>query len=110
MIDEKKIEQAANKHVKPFEGIFRLSEINAYKEGFKVGINWYRNNLWHDASEEPKEGVLLLTKYRMPTLSEPTYDVTVHNKSISTWRKDIEDLDVISWLYIDDLLKGCSHE
>lgn len=24
--------------------------------GFCRGVNWYRNNVWHDSSEEPKDG------------------------------------------------------
>lgn len=26
---------------------------NGLEKGIELGANWYRNNLWHDASEEP---------------------------------------------------------
>lgn len=52
MIDEKKIEKAAEEWADgAFEDQAVLAELS-----FKEGINWYRNEVWHDATidAEPK--------------------------------------------------------
>ena len=51
MIDEKKIEEAAEEYASKRD-IFLKCGCHI---GFKAGINWFLDKLWHDASEEPKD-------------------------------------------------------
>ena len=59
MIDEKKIEEAAEEYASKRD-IFLKCECHI---GFKAGINWFLGNLWHDASEEPKDKSAILFWY-----------------------------------------------
>lgn len=94
MIDEKKIEEAAEKESYK---IWCSDTRDFYVEGFKAGINWFLDNLWHDASEEPKEGLLLVEYYggMMYLFS------LVHTKDYKYPNSSVK-----RWLNIADLLKG----
>lgn len=63
MIDDKKIEAAANKHIETEYARYNSGEVEEEmiclrgKDSFKAGANWmqeeFLKNLWHPASEEP---------------------------------------------------------
>lgn len=110
MIDEKKIEEAADAYLleKLKDNIIGDSDFKDIPNAFKAGINWFLDNLWHDASEEPKEGKQLVLSfpngncyacyrsgkyYKTPNISVDKYDV-------------INTRDITRWLYVEDLLKG----
>lgn len=115
MIDEKKIEEAAEKQLDDL-GSYKLNEdelgrIGSFalyreedvKEIFKAGINWFLDNLWHDASEEPKSNTTMATclvKHKDGMQKVRFYD-TEYKRWIDEYHCDIS-----CWLYIDDLLKG----
>lgn len=67
---------------------------------FIAGINWFLDNLWHDASEEPKLGKRVLVKING--------NLSLFNSGFVVERiRNFEDCyGIESWLYIDDLLKG----
>lgn len=84
------IEKAASDKSKSFGLNFERS-IN-FEQGFVWGAKWYIDNIWHDASEEPKNGRLLLIN-----LFDDSYELCY-------WG-DIEDESTIKkWCYIEDLL------
>lgn len=93
MIDEKKIEEAADKEC----GGLALA-----KEGFKAGINWYLNNLWHYASEEPKDKSEILIEGANPIGKRTVIDSVF----FIDWKILVKDYGITRWLHIDDLMKG----
>ena len=103
MID-KKIEEAAKEYAK---SQFDNYDIHASTAGFIAGINWFLDNLWHDASEEPKrdtENITFLVvecndrSYRRFQIVKLLYD--------GGYEDIVYMLEVTRWLYLDDLLKG----
>lgn len=65
MIDDKKIEEAANKHIETEYARYNSGEVEEEmiclrgKDSFKAGATWAINelfkNLWYPASEEPRK-------------------------------------------------------
>lgn len=64
MIDDKKIEAAANKHIETEYARYNSGEVEEEmichrgKDSFKAGAKWmqeeFLKNLWHPANEKPK--------------------------------------------------------
>ena len=76
------------------------NDIKCY-DAFLHGVEWVEEqiaNVWHDASEEPKEGmdILFISKNgkvnKVPKIDQTLYD----------WIKDNDGID--KWAYISDLL------
>lgn len=101
MIDKKKINEAIHE-VYNSNAIFRRYE--QAEIAFKSGINWFLDNLWHDASEEPKENVDILYEYWFDN-SKKFCRMDIHKPSYS-WQEKIINNRITRWLYIDDLMKG----
>ena len=106
MIDEKKIEEAARANLDYW---FSPNMETAFKDGFKLGINWFLDNIKHNHSEKPKAGEEVFIQ-----LYE---DGSWHSAIFNGYDFDIEDMnkenkysvqliEITRWLYIDDLLKG----
>ena len=110
MIDEKKIEEAANKYENTLFGSDSAKE-NA-KEGFVDGAKWvmqeFLKKLWHDANEEPVYGdILVESTYASDRFSQKCYfveDMGDIDVVYYDWKEYIELNDVTRWLYIEDLL------
>jgi len=65
----------------------------AYGRGHKAGSIWYRNNIWHEATEVPVSNMELLV------ITEP-YDAPC----IMTSNSDRFRERAKQWAYVDDLL------
>lgn len=116
MIDEKKIEEAASKHM-----ISQLGDENypitvreikeQCKSDFKAGAHWaiqeFLKDLWHDASGEPKHDKQITYVWgngiaKTIILNE---EADKYNRTPSQiWHNICKNYKVVSWLYIDDLL------
>lgn len=113
MIDEKKIEEAAN--LCRFEVIASMhnpyqyfeEEVdaqtdlieNSFISGAKWAINEFLKDLWHPASEEPEgynEGILL--RYNVGD-----YYSLAQVKDFKSWKGFVERAPIGKWLYLDDL-------
>ncbi len=100
--DKKVIEETAKRYCK--ETGCTQEEASLIREGFIEGAHWaikeFKKSLWHDASEEPKEGkeVLYLCKNK-----EMPFKVDVHYKGYY-WTNKIELFHITNWLYIEDVL------
>ena len=98
MIDEKKIEEATNR-LCDYGSIY---DSGNRIEGFKKGAHWaiqeFLKELWHDASEEPrnKAYILIVDKERdsMVDFFEPNDE---------DWDHEVELWNIDRWLYIEDL-------
>lgn len=106
MIDEKKIEEAANKHIETEYARYNSGEVeeemiclrgkDSFKEGAKWAINEFLKDLWHDASEEPRKNNIYLAQ-----IGDCAFDTFYDSKNWDTYSKGV---NITRWLYIDDLL------
>ena len=98
MIDEKKIDLAAEKHSANASGDY-IAATEA-EEGFKAGAHWaiqeFLKELWHDVSEVPKE-----TNYIAQYYDGDFFDVFQNNFK---WEQFVKEIGITRWCYIDDLL------
>ena len=116
MIDDKKIDAAANNHIeteyarynsgKVEEEMICLRGKDSFKEGAKWAINEFLKDLWHPASEEPKKvkNLLLETTYEY---GKPIYHLIKYmpnGNNVCAWREWYKGAHISRWLYIDDLL------
>lgn len=103
MIDEKKITEAVNAYIGYPKELGEGLETSMRRDAFKAGVDWFRNALWHPASEKPimsEYGMIIVELNDIITCkyslwrSTTTYECLCNNKSY-----------VRRWLYLDDLLK-----
>lgn len=113
MIDDKKIEEAANKHIETEYARYNSGEVEEEmiclrgKDSFKAGAKWAINellkDLWHAASEEPRKDV--------PIIVETHNDKNMFYYAWNRWQDNFYPLwtdavlcsRISRWLYIDDL-------
>ena len=104
MIDDKKIEKAANEYSKDNCGYsYDIEKLLAFEQGAKWAIDEFLKDLWHPVSEEPKESVFMLSEYEKGKFYANYFD-----KNRGGW----SNKRLIRWLNIDDLLpkEGCNHD
>ena len=124
MIDDKKIEAAANKHIETEYARYNSGEVeeemiclrgkDSFKEGAKWAINEFLKDLWHPASEEPKKvkNLLLETTYEY---GKPIYHLIKYmpnGNNVCAWKEWYKGAHISRWFYIDDLLpkEGGEHD
>lgn len=106
MIDDKKIEEAARYYC---NNRYPASQDAPFiAEGFRRGAKWAINelfkNLWHPASEEPRNGAKFL--YQNHYNSRFYYYIDKIDDILETypnWSSYVKHVRVIQWLYIEDL-------
>ena len=104
MIDDKKIEEAANEYSQDNCGYsYDIEKLLAFEQGAKWAIDEFLKDLWHPISEEPKESVFMLSEYEKGKFYANYFD-----KNIRGWSNQ----RLIRWLNIDDLLpkEGGNHD
>ena len=96
MIDDKKIEEAANEYSQDNCGYsYDIEKLLAFEQGAKWAIDEFLKDLWHPVSEEPKESVFMLSEYEKGKFYANYFD-----KNRGGWSNN----RLIRWLNIDDLL------
>lgn len=114
MIDDKKIEAAANKHIETEYARYNSGEVEEEmiclrgKDSFKAGAKWmqeeFLKDLWHPANEEPREFAEVLAEAKI-TESIKTYISFKRNDALfKNWDAYSSSANITRWLYIDDLL------
>lgn len=74
-----------------------------FKAGAKWAINEFLKDLWHPASEEPREFAEVLAEAKI-TESIKTYISFKRNDSLfKNWDAYSSGANITRWLYIDDL-------
>lgn len=120
MIDDKKIEAAANKHIETEYARYNSGEVeeemiclrgkDSFKEGAKWAINEFLKDLWHPASEKPADNEDILV--------ESTFGSTSYELSLGmyycidecdeyygdSWEVQAAKQRVTRWFYVDDIL------
>lgn len=129
MIDDKKIEAAANKHIETEYARYNSGEVEEEmiclrgKDSFKAGANWmqeeFLKDLWHPMHEEPKlvgEEIIIeefLEGKRYTMVQNYMVGVeflgTIETiRWISDWDSFLaeicDDVKMIRWCYFKDLL------
>lgn len=119
MIDDKKIEEAANKHIETEYARYNSGEVEEEmiclrgKDSFKEGANWAINeflkDLWHDIfNERIPLGKMVIVEY--------TYKGGIYYRSLkmpddTQWVRGFSNEKRLRrWLYVDDLLPKEEHE
>ena len=122
MIDDKKIEETAQGAADLYEQDLPIMSYNEdtevdgqhhfcqefgaelFKDGAKWAINEFLKNLWHPASEEPREFAEVLAEAKI-TESIKTYISFKKNGPLfKNWDVYSSCANITRWLYVDDLL------
>ena len=108
MIDDKKIESAANKHIETEYARYNSGEVeeemiclmgkDSFKEGAKWAINEFLNDLLHPAEEIPEQERPVLVVYKHGGYSIEYWKAYNISGQVNYWT-----LDITQWLYVDDL-------
>ena len=112
MIDEKKIQEAA---AKCYEDKYHfnyaatladddstpLFEEGDIKNSFICGINWFKQSIWHDASEVPEEDKIVITEYE--DCAGVSYEIDC-NDGVNDWGENVKNYNIKRWCCISDLL------
>lgn len=103
MIDDKTIEEAARGYANT-NGYFGVPE--AYNQGAHWAINKFLTDLWHSASEEPKEGFDLVCINKAKEFREiSSYNSDRFNDLFGKgWEAACRRFGIHKWTYKDDLL------
>ena len=123
MIDDKKLEEAARGAADLYEQDLPMmsydedTEVDGqhhfcqefgaelFKDGAKWAINEFLKNLWHPASEEPREFAEVLAQAKI-TESIKTYISFKRNDSLfKNWDAYSSGANITRWLYINDLFQ-----
>lgn len=121
MIDDKKIEEAAQGAADLYEQDLPIMSYNEdtevdgqhhfcqefgtelFKDGAKWAINEFLKDLWHPASEEPREFAEVLAEAKI-TESIKTYISFKRNDTLfKNWNAYSSGANITRWLYVDDL-------
>ena len=106
MIDDKKIEEAANKIC----GYGSVYDSNYRIFGFKRGVKWATKvllkGLRHPAEEEPEHGkqITYVRENGLAKTVSLNEEADKYNSTPSQiWHNICKNYKVVSWLYVDDL-------
>lgn len=106
MIDDKKIEKAIEDYVRhsSVEDEYPGTEGEAFKAGAKWMQEEFLKDLWHPASEEPREFAEILAEAPI-TESIKAYISFKRNSALfKNWNAYSSSVNITRWLYIRDLL------
>lgn len=88
----------------PHGSLSCLYDEDTVKNAMKTTIQEYLKDLWHPASEEPKESVNVIAEVYLFRGIKTYIRFKRNDKSFAIWNNGNTDAKVIRWLYIDDLL------
>ena len=118
MIDDKKIEEAANKHIDTEYAKYNSGEVEEEmiclrgKDSFKAGVKWAikeLKDLLHPASEVPRNDngkVLAFSKevgYRKLYDMNDELDKTTCDTYQEMWEEEVKAYRLTDWIFIEEL-------
>lgn len=75
-------------------------ECRAHRDGFIEGAQWRINSVWHDVSEQPEQDRCFIYEIR-----NGEYETDcIYKKEKLNWERYAVQLNMIRWVYLDDLL------
>lgn len=102
MIDEKKITQAVDEYISYPKELGEGVEVSMRRDAFKAGVKWFKEALWHDASEKPQGSAAILHLWH-----DEQGGMHVGIDSIFDdleWKKFVECNKITKWCYINNIL------
>ena len=119
MIDDKKIEAAANNYIETEYARYNSGEVeeemiclmgkDSFKEGAKWAINEFLNDLLHTSSEVPRNDngkVLAFSKecgYRKLYDMNAMIDETTCDTYQEMWEEQVNIFKLSDWIFVDEL-------
>lgn len=102
MIDEKKITEAVNAYIGYPKELGEGLETSMRRDAFKAGVEWFKEVLWHDASEKPQGSAAILYLWHdeqggMHVGIDGVFDDL-------EWKKFVECNKITKWCYINNIL------
>lgn len=102
MIDENKIAEAVNAYIGYPKEIDEGIETSMRRDAFCDGVEWYKQALWHEASEKPQGSAAILYLWH-----DEQGGMHVGIDSIFDdleWKKFVECNKITKWCYINNIL------
>ena len=101
MLDDKKIEEAAFK-----ETFGMYGEIESLESGFIRGAKWmqeeFLKDLWHPASEEPKNLEYII--FTNDIFGEIYFFTMQRDNSLQSWETEVACHGIDQWAYRNDIV------
>lgn len=130
MIDDKKIEAAANKHIETEYARYNSGEVEDEriclmgKDSFKAGAKWmqeeFLKDLLHPASEVPRNDNGKILAFSKVNSNIKLYDMnamlneTACDTYQEMWEIRVRAYTFTDWVFVEELLdlitKGCNHD
>lgn len=101
MIDKQKIQQAANNYIGHEPEIDEGCNVSARREAFKDGVAWFKENIWHNTTEQPIEFTPILVQWLNDGKIE--YETDEHPQNFD-WQRCFKENNVIKWCYLSDII------
>lgn len=101
MIDKQKIQQAANNYIGHEPEIDEGCNVSARREAFKDGVDWFKENIWHNTTEQPIEFTPILVQWLNDSKIE--YETDEHPQNFD-WQRCFKENNVIKWCYLSDII------
>lgn len=98
MIDAKKIVEAATKECKD---IHNDNYKDCIKIGFYRGVEWFKETIWHNTTEQPIEFTPILVQWLNEGKIE--YETDEHPQNFD-WQRCFKENNVIKWCYLSDII------
>lgn len=99
MIDDKKIQAAAKE---TFANVRNSKDNVCMKVGFLSGVKWFKEAIWHDASEKPQGSAAILYLWYD---EQGGMDVGIDGVFDDLeWKKFVKYNKITKWCYINDIL------
>lgn len=130
MIDDKKIEETANKHIETEYARYNSGEVDeemiclrgkdSFKEGAKCAINELLKGLFHPASEVPRNDNGKVLAFSKEFGNRKLYDMndeldkTTCNTYQEMWEEQVYMFQLSDWIFVEELFdlitKGGNHD
>ena len=103
MIDKKKIQKGMKACLDrriddKVEREYMRDPLIVYTRAFDDAIDWFKQAIWHDISEEPKENERIITEFRDNGVS---YELDIPYEN---WECYCAFNDILRWCYLSDIL------
>lgn len=103
MIDEKKITETVNAYISYPPEFDEGVSVRLRRDAFRAGVEWFKNRVWHDASEKPdREPCSIIIGYNDDYIGM-NYCFE-NDPGLGTWDELFKRMNVIRWCYFSDIL------
>lgn len=101
MIDEKKMQEAANNYIGHEPEVDEGCHVSARRDAFKDGIAWFKKNLWHSSKERPQQNDPIVTKW-WDEVDGVSYEIDSIGSS-QDWSVYCFRNNIMAWCYVSDI-------